>query len=174
MAGIDPEADYVPSPPPPAVVRWWEENRGPLSVRCRVHGELAGFDASLSIGMLAPAWNIAVIEYHNRWERGWDETYDTPAFDGCDVMIEATSDPGGSDLLDVEQMWIVTEGAVRPWWPYELGPGALRSARGPLVDVVHHYFETRIHGNTQARCGVRSQRLFEAVESRDDRHVVTR
>jgi hypothetical protein len=99
-------------------------------VRCRVHGELAGFDASLSIGMLAPAWNIAVIEYHNRWERGWDETYDTPAFDGCDVMIEATSDPGGSDLLDVEQMWIVTEGAVRPWWPYELGPGGTAIGQG--------------------------------------------
>lgn len=121
-AGLDPEVDLVPSPPPPAVVRWWEGNHEVVSVKCQLHGELAQFDTSLSIGMLAPAWNVAVIEYHNRWERAWDDTYDTPEYDGCTVRIEPTSDPGGPNLLDVKEMWIVTEGAGRPWWPYGLLP----------------------------------------------------
>ena len=70
--------------------------------------------------MLCPAWDAAVVEYHNRWERTWDETYDTPEYDGCSVRIGPTSDPGAHNLLDVEQMWIVTEGAARPWWPYDV------------------------------------------------------
>ena len=120
VAGIDSDVDFVPSAPPPVVVRWWEENRGDISVRCQPHGELARFDTSRSIGMLAPAWNVAVIEYHNRWELTWDDTYDTPEYDGCAVRVEPTSDPGGSNLLEVEEMWIVTVGNVRPWWPYML------------------------------------------------------
>lgn len=110
-------------PTPERIVEWWETNRGPVSVRCSLHGEIAQFDAGDWIGMLSPAWDAAVVEYHNRWELRWDETYDTPEYDGCDVRVESTSNPGGSNLLDVEEMWIVTEGAGRPWWPYSVLPG---------------------------------------------------
>jgi hypothetical protein len=37
-----------------------------------------------------------------------------------------TFDPGGANLLDVQEMWIVTEGGVRPWWTNELLPGSAR------------------------------------------------
>jgi von Willebrand factor type A domain len=119
---IDPQADFVPRPVPEHIVRWWEVNRGLVSVRCGLHGEIARFDASRSIGMLGPAWDAAVVESHNRWERAWDETYDTPEFDGCAVTIEPTWGPGGCNLLEVEQMWIVLEGSGRPWWPYRIVP----------------------------------------------------
>ena len=71
--------------------------------------------------MLCPAWDAAVVEYHNRWERRWDETDED---EGCMVRIEPTSNPGGPNLLEVEEMWIVTEGAGRPWWPYQVLPGS--------------------------------------------------
>lgn len=123
---FDPDRDFVPRPVPEEIFRWWQTHRGLVSVRCRVHGEIARFDASRSIGMLGAAWDAAVVEYHNRWERAWDGTYDTPEFDGCDVRVEPTSELGGPDLLDVKEMWIVTEGSVRPWWSYELLPGSER------------------------------------------------
>jgi hypothetical protein len=123
---LDPESGFVPKPVPEEIVRWWEENRGSVSVRCSLHGEIARFDASRSIGMLGAAWDAAVVEHHNRWETSWDERYDTPEYEGCDVRIEPTEERDGPDLLDVEQMWIVLEGRVRPWWPYELVPGPRR------------------------------------------------
>jgi Ca-activated chloride channel homolog len=119
---IDPQADFAPRPVPEDIVRWWEANRGLVSVRCSLHGEIARFDVSRSIGMLGPGWDSAVVEYHNRWERAWDETYDTEEYDGCGVRIEPTWEPGGPNLLDVKEMWIVTEGSGRPWWPYRLLP----------------------------------------------------
>lgn len=118
---FDPERDFVPAPVPDEITRWWEDHRGLVSVRCRLHGEIARLDASRSIGMLGAAWDAAVVEYHNRWELAWEETYDTE-YDGCEVRIEATSEPGSANLLDVMEMWIVTEGSVRPWWVYELLP----------------------------------------------------
>jgi hypothetical protein len=90
-----------------------------VSVRCWLHGEIARVDVSEEIGLLAAAWNAAVVEYHSRWERKWDETYETPDYEGCDVHIEATNRPG-QNLLDVEQMWIVLEGSGRPWWGYQI------------------------------------------------------
>jgi hypothetical protein len=129
FAGVDwrlePDSDHVPSPVPEPIVAWWEDHRGLVSVRCDVHGELARFDVSRTIGMLGAAWDAAVVEYHNRWETSWDGTYDTPEYEGCAVRIEPTDEPGGANLLDVKQMWIVTEGNVRPWWPYELVPGSV-------------------------------------------------
>jgi hypothetical protein len=119
---LDPTRDFVPDPVPEKMIRWWEDHRGMVSVRCKHHGELARFDTSRSIGMLAVAWDVAVIEYHNRWELAWDATYDTPEYDPCRVRIEPTSEPGGANLLDVEQMWIVLEGGARPWWYYDVSP----------------------------------------------------
>jgi hypothetical protein len=119
---FDPTRDFVPRPIPNEIVRWWEANRGLVSVRCNLHGEIARFDASRWIGMLGPAWDTAAVEYHNRWELRWNGTYDTPEFDGCEVRIEPTQDPGGANLLDVEQMWIVLEGNTSSWWPYEVLP----------------------------------------------------
>ncbi len=62
-----------------------------------------------------------------RWERAWDETVETPAFDGCGVRIEPESEPTEADLLGVKQMWIATEwpaGSVLPWsqWTHGLFP----------------------------------------------------
>jgi CheY-like chemotaxis protein len=123
---LNPASDFVPSPVPAPIAGWWEEHRGLVSVRCRRHGELARFDTSRTIGMLGAAWDAAVVEYHNRSETEWDRTYDTPEYDGCEVRIEPTDAPGTANLLDVEELWITTEGPFRPWWCYELIPEAHR------------------------------------------------
>jgi hypothetical protein len=119
------DPDRTADPLSEEVRTWWEANRGPLSVRCNLHGEIARVDASASPAILAPAWDAAVVEYHQRWERSWILSSDDPdSVEHCSVRIESTTDPGGANLLDVVQMWIVLEGAGRPWWAYELFPEA--------------------------------------------------
>jgi hypothetical protein len=64
---------------------------GPNEREMQVVRRVARFDAGRSIGMLGAAWDAAVVEYHNRWELAWEETYDTPEYDGCNVRIDPRS-----------------------------------------------------------------------------------
>lgn len=120
---FDPSRVIVPNPIPEAAVAWWEAHRGLLSVRCKMHGQIARIDASRSPYILGPAWDAAVVENHARWESSWKGSWDEPDFEGADCWAVITSEtvPDGTGLFDVMPMWKSLEGRW-PWWPYGLGP----------------------------------------------------
>lgn len=111
------------------MIEWWEEHRGWILVRCSKHGRLARVDCSRSVHMLATPWDVASVELHERWETAWDETFETPAFDGCNVTIEPEAGLDDSDLLDVKQMMIVYEGGTGHWWSHGFWPSELDRSR---------------------------------------------